>query len=451
VVILESVSLPSTSRRPARARSWLLLGFGLALLATLTTAFDRDLAPARAAPPSVTPSFSFTPSSPFTKEPVNFTSTSVATRAILTEEWDLDGDGQFDDASGSSASRHFDAPGNHTVRLRVAIEGGVIGTTSRTVTVRDRPPLASFTHAPEFPQTGESVIFRSTSTDPDDSIKSHAWDLDNDGQFDDGTQATAQRSFKAAGTYTVRLEVTDSHGVSGTASRSVVVGNRPPSASFAYVPASPSPGQAITFFSTSSDPDGPLAAHAWDLDGDGQFDDGVGPSAARAFPSPGNYTVGLRVTDDQGLSASAFGTIVVGSRPAAVTVGGLRLLTPFPIVRISGTITSEGARLRRLSITAPKGSSILVRCRGRSCPVRRYSRKAAATADRRPGARSSRVVRVRRLEGRFLRTGTRLEVLVRKAEMIGKYTRFRIRSGKAPARLDRCLLSTGRRPVRCPS
>jgi hypothetical protein len=61
------------------------------------------------------------------------------------------------------------------------------------------------------------------------------------------------------------------------------------------------------------------------------------------------------------------------------------------------------------------------------------------------------VVRVRRLEGRFLRTGTRLEVFVRKAAMIGKYTRFRIRSGKAPARLDRCLLSTGRRPIRCPS
>jgi hypothetical protein len=160
--------------------------------------------------------------------------------------------------------------------------------------------------------------------------------------------------------------------------------------------------------------------------------------------------VGLRVTDDQGLSGAAFQTVAVGSRPAAVTTGGLRLLTPFPIVRISGTITSKGATLRRLTVTAPRGASILIRCRGRSCPVRRYSRKAAVAADRRWGARASGVVRVRRLEGRLLRTGTRLEVFIRKARMIGKYTRFRIRSGKAPARLDRCLLSNGRRPVRCP-
>jgi PKD repeat protein len=443
--------LPSTSRRLARARSWLLVGFGLVLLAVLATAAARNAGPAQAAPPSVTVSFTFAPESPFTWDLVTFTSTSTATRPIATQAWDLDNDGQFDDASGSSVTRRFGTPGKHTVRLQVAIEGGVIGTASRTVTVKDQPPVASFTYSPEFPQTGETVTFTSTSRDPDDSVKSQAWDLDNDGQFDDGTQRAAQRSFKAAGNYTVRLEATDTHGVSSVAARSVVVGNRPPTVSFAHVPASPLPGQTITFFSTSTDPDGPLAEHAWDLDNDGQFDDAGGASATRSFDAPGNYTVGLRVTDDQGLSAAAFETVSVGSRPTSVTLAGLRLLTPFPIVRISGTITSEGARLRRLTVTAPRGASVLIRCRGRSCPVRRYSRKAAATADRRWGARASGLVRVRRLEGRLLRTGTRLEVFIRKTAMIGKYTRFRIRSGKAPARLDRCLLSNGRRPVRCPA
>jgi hypothetical protein len=38
---------------------------------------------------------------------------------------------------------------------------------------------------------------------------------------------------------------------------------------------------------------------------------------------------------------------------------------------------------------------------------------------------------------------------VRQAGKIGKYTRFLIRAGKPPARIDRCLIPGRRRPVRC--
>ena len=43
-------------------------------------------------------------------------------------------------------------------------------------------------------------------------------------------------------------------------------------------------------------------AYAWDLDGDGQFDDGTGAHLAHSFAA-GTYTVRLRVTDDCGVSA----------------------------------------------------------------------------------------------------------------------------------------------------
>jgi hypothetical protein len=59
-------------------------------------------------------------------------------------------------------------------------------------------------------------------------------------------------------------------------------------------------------------------------------------------------------------------------------------------------------------------------------------------------------VRVRRLE-RLLRPGVRIEVFVTKANVIGKYTRFRIRRGKPPARVDRCVRPGSSRPVRCPT
>ena len=59
--------------------------------------------------------------------------------------------------------------------------------------------------------------------------------------------------------------------------------NRPPVASFRYFPGIPTAGEAADFVSLSSDPDGPLVAQQWDLDGDGQFDDAAGASASRSF------------------------------------------------------------------------------------------------------------------------------------------------------------------------
>ena len=48
--------------------------------------------------------------------------------------------------------------------------------------------------------------------------------------------------------------------------------------------------------------DGGLIEQAWDLDGDGIFNDGFGPSASRAFRA-GSPAVGLRVIDDEGSAA----------------------------------------------------------------------------------------------------------------------------------------------------
>jgi hypothetical protein len=48
-------------------------------------------------------------------------------------------------------------------------------------------------------------------------------------------------------------------------------------------------------------------------------------------------------------------------------------------------------------------------------------------------------MRVRALRGRTLHAGVRLEVLIRKRDRIGKYTRFRVMRDRPPLRVDRCL------------
>ena len=44
------------------------------------------------------------------------------------------------------------------------------------------------------------MTFTSTSTDPDGLVTDVAWDTDNDGSFDDGTDMEAERTYTTAST-----------------------------------------------------------------------------------------------------------------------------------------------------------------------------------------------------------------------------------------------------------
>jgi hypothetical protein len=112
---------------------------------------------------------------------------------------------------------------------------------------------------------------------------------------------------------------------------------------------------------------------------------------------------------------------------------GLRPLWPFPVVRMTGYIFNRGARIVRLSVTAPRGANIDVRCKGPRCPLRRRSF--------RPG-------RIRPLE-RYLRAGVAFTIRVTRRGFIGKYTQVEIRNRKPPRRRDACLLPGELRPRPC--
>jgi hypothetical protein len=59
-------------------------------------------------------------------------------------------------------------------------------------------------------------------------------------------------------------------------------------------------------------------------------------------------------------------------------------------------------------------------------------------------------VRIHSLEGRLLRPGATLHVVVAFSGTVGKYTRLRIRKGKIPLRTDMCLVPGGPGPLSCP-
>jgi PKD repeat protein len=96
-------------------------------------------------------------------------------------------------------------------------------------------------------------------------------------------------------------------------------GNQPPNAVATGSPTSGSVPLTVNFDgSGSNDPDGTIAAYAWDLDGDGQFDDSTVQKPSFQYTSAGTFTVRLQVTDNQGAQGvSAPLTITAGSAPAA--------------------------------------------------------------------------------------------------------------------------------------
>lgn len=86
----------------------------------------------------------------------------------------------------------------------------------------------------------------------------------------------------------------------------------------AVATATPTIGAAplkVTFDGTGShDPDpGDVLSYAWDLDGDGAFDDSTAARPTHTYTSKGDYTASLRVADDHGATATDSVTISVGN------------------------------------------------------------------------------------------------------------------------------------------
>ena len=334
-----------------------------------------------------------------------------------------------------------------------------------------KKPKACFTQTPSAPKTSETVTFSSDCSSG--SIAQRYWDFDADGSID-VQGATASRAWSAPGGYRVRLVVVDRSGAKAERTGTVTVANanRGPVANFNFTPAQPAVGQTVNLTSTSTDPDGTLASQSWDLDNDGAFDDASGPSASFAPAAAGSYPVAIRVVDDGGAATVASKTVVVTPRaqpdtppppgqqnapagpfddssptspePPATAPQQLRWLEPFPVVRIRGQTTKSGVLLNLLTVRAPSGAGVELRCAGRSCPKRRL-RKLVSASSGRPST-----VRFKEVEGP-LRAGTRLQILVTQKGLVGKYTRFRIRRVRPPVRTDRCLMPASTRPVACPA
>ena len=140
-------------------------------------------------------------------------------------------------------------------------------------------------------------------------------------------------SWAHAGNYKVRLLVVDAQGISVVAEKTIAVGNRAPTASFASTPVRLRVGRKVTFKAAAADADGSVAKVAWDLDGDNKYDDAIGHDRDQDLPEGRPAKIGVQVTDDLGATTTSRSSLKIAEQA---------MLNPFPIVRISGRFTAHG-------------------------------------------------------------------------------------------------------------
>jgi hypothetical protein len=370
-----------------------------------------------------TPDFTVAPSPPIAGKEATFTASNIPDGATVTWHYDT---GPF----VSNTTHTFADAGSYDVTMRVD-DGVVHQDFTKTILVKS----AAFHRDPGVStvlETGQPATFTSDSS-PGSTL---SWEIDG---VPLGGAESVTHSFTSPGTHVVRLD-TVHNGQSDFAILTFRV-NAPPLAGFVWTPSSPVAGSQVQLFSTSLDAEGAVS-EAWELDGDGDFDDALGPSATASFGA-GDHQVSLRVTDGDGVSRVITRTITVAAAlvppaPAAPAPAAPKLMSPFPTVRLVGVVVPRGARITLVEVRgAPRSARVTVRCTGGGCPWR-LRRRVAETG------------RVRLSSfPRVLVAGARLEVFVRASGVIGKYVAFRIRAGKRPVRIDRCLMPGASLPTRC--
>ena len=154
-------------------------------------------------------------------------------------------------------------------------------------------PVANFTATPTNGTAPLTVQFTDQSTG---SPTSWAWDFNNDGIVD----STAQNpiyTYSTAGTYTVKLTVTNSAGSNSLTSTNCITVNVPaPVANFTAAPTSGTVPLQIQFTDQST---GNINSYAWDFNNDGTVDSTV-QSPSYIYSAHGTYTVKLTVTGPGG-------------------------------------------------------------------------------------------------------------------------------------------------------
>jgi len=286
-----------------------------------TSATQTDSISIASLPPEA--EFTVEPAVPTAGQPAEFdaSGSSDPDGKVTGYHWDFDGNGTVDlETEGTSVTHTYQTGGTVLATLSVIDDNGDLSAPFRAEIRVNSPPVAGFRASTFSPMELEEVVFTDCSYDADGTIVGWEWD------FGDGAtscQTSPKHAFRSDGDYTVSLTVVDDDGGRGTTEAKVTVGNLPPLASLSVNCAAQPTGSEFKFDASSShdqSPDGKIVRYEWDLNDNGTFDlETTSPTLSHTYADDGSYRVRIRVTDDDGASATSDPvTVTVENRPAAI-------------------------------------------------------------------------------------------------------------------------------------
>ncbi len=247
---------------------------------------------------------------------VNFTgSNSLDDVGVTSYAWDF-GDGG---TSTEADPQHiFTTPGVYTVTLTVGDADGNTDTATQDIEVLGTGvgPTAVVSATPETGAPPLEVTFTGSDSTDDVEVVTYAWDFGDGGTSD---EADPVYIYENPGTFTAALTVTDSEGLTDTATIeiSVLGSGIPPTAIVSATPESGAPPLEVTFTGSNSTDEVAIATYAWDF-GDGGTSDEADP--VYTYVNSGTFTATLTVTDTEGLTDTATIDIVVNAAPVAIAL-----------------------------------------------------------------------------------------------------------------------------------
>lgn len=221
--------------------------------------------------------------------------------------WDFEGDGTNDhqDPVNANVTHAFTEPGDYTPMLRYKF-GRIVVNSVETLSIKVTDPAPVAKPGPDMllkeDEIGQFNASGSYDTPSDNGTLMFNWTFGDGSYSDFDSSPSATHSYVKAGTYNVKLDVVDRHGVVGKAGLKATVRNEPP---LVYagkdVTILEDYGVILTGNATDTPSDMPDLRYRWDFgDGDGT-DWSEGLVSSHSYVKQGNFTATFFVRDDDGL------------------------------------------------------------------------------------------------------------------------------------------------------
>ncbi|QYG91867.1 DUF4214 domain-containing protein [Iamia sp. SCSIO 61187] len=282
-----------------------------------------------------------------------------------TYEWDVDGDGQFDDATGQNPTVSAatlagiglgDGPDSSNVRLRVTSGSAVITSAATTLTITNAAPTATFGNNGPVALGSTAEVTFTGQADPSSADTTagfrYSYDFDDDGDWEvgDGTYAGGSTSasatvpssvLNAVGTFDVNGRIMDKDG-GFTDSTTTITVTAPPNA-LPEADAGPDQevngGDTVTLDGTgSTDADDDELTYSWAQTGGTAVTLTGATTAQPTFTAPaGPATLTFELTVDDGEAGPATDTVTI-------TVNGIPTADAGPDqdANLGDTVTLDG-------------------------------------------------------------------------------------------------------------